>query len=100
MAWNNSVHAEGTVKRDAEAVEVRKGLRALNFTLVVEVDGDKPLYVDCDAYSDAVDSLDGYVSAGEFLSIDGRLTHRTYTGSDGRVRTGMRVLVERVGEAL
>ncbi len=99
MAWNNMVHIVGKVKRDAKAVDVRKGMRALNFTLVVEVDGDKPLYVDCDAYGEVVEALEGYVECDEELEVYGRLTHRTYTGSDGRVRTGMRVLVERVEEA-
>jgi single-stranded DNA-binding protein len=99
MAWNNKVHIVGKVKRDAKAVDVRKGMRALNFTLVVEVDGDKPLYVDCDAYGEVVEELEGYVECGEELEVDGRLTHRTYTGTDGRVRTGMRVRVERGEEA-
>jgi single-stranded DNA-binding protein len=99
MAWNNMVHIVGKVKRDARAVDVRKGLKALNFTLVVEVDGDKPLYVDCDAYGETVEELEGYVECDEELEVYGRLTHRTYTGNDGRVRTGMRVFVERVEEA-
>ena len=95
---NNSVHVIGRVKRDARAVAVREGLSVLNFALVVEMEGEKPLYVDCAAYGDAAESLDGYVECGEVLSVDGWLSHRTYTGGDGRVRTSMVVMVEEATE--
>lgn len=95
---NNSVHVVGKVKRDAQASEPRDGMRIINFTLVVEMEGEKPLYVDCAAMNDACDSLDGYVERDEILAVDGWLTHRTYTGADGRVRTSMVVMAERVME--
>lgn len=92
---DNKVHVEGTVKRDASAVSPRASLRVMDFCLVVrDVDGAPDVFVDCFATKEAVDMLDGFVSEGERLGVDGHLTFRTYTTDNGRKRSGLVVQVE------
>ena len=76
----NSVHIEGHVKRDADCVRTENGDNFLQFTLVV--DGgmrEPPTYVDCVAFRDVADTVDGYVSTNERLVVDGYLAFRTLT---------------------
>ena len=100
MASGNSVHIEGSVKRDASMVEVRPGIKVMDFCLVVDDPMAEGLsvYVDCYAPTDAVNMLDGFVSEGERLGVDGALTFRTVTDRRGARRTGMNVYVENVYE--
>lgn len=91
----NSVVITGRVKRDASARVIRDGLSVLNFTLMVYEGNERWAYVDCSAYADACDQLEGYVEADEQVTVHGHLSFRTYTDGGGRKRTGIVVMVER-----
>lgn len=96
----NFVHIEGTVKRDAEAVEPRPNIMVTSFCLAVPdpaMDGAM-VYVDCFAATDASNQLEGFVSKGERLAVDGRLTFRTMTDYKGRKKSAMVVYVDNVEE--
>ena len=100
MDWNgklpvNFVRFEGTVKRNAEANEIRKGLSVIDFTLVVpSLDGGQGVYVDCEAYGDAVETIGGYVEEGETIGFVGRMCYRTWTDSRGVKRSGTIAIVD------
>lgn len=100
MAGWNSVHVEGTVKRDAEANHLRSGVDVMEFSIAVQdpVVEDMMVYVDCFASTDAVAMLDGFVTKGERLAVDGALTFRTMTSPRGVRKSGMMVYVENVEE--
>lgn len=97
MQDTNYVHLTGTVKADAEARDVRNGLRCIDFTLVVNFH-NRPMYTNCTAYGEAAESLDGYVEEGERLEIEGNLTFRTFTDKFGNRTTRHIVRVERATE--
>lgn len=97
MAGGNYVSVRGRVLRDERERFVRDGLSVIDFTLAVDYpDGDKPVYVDCYGCNDACDALDGFVEAGEVISVEGYLTFRTYTTKSGQRRSGMVVYAESV----
>lgn len=101
MDWNgkmpvNFVRFEGVVKRNAEAKELRKGLSVMDFTLVVpSLDGGQGVYVDCEAYGDAVETIGGYVEEGETIGFVGRMGYRTWTDGRGVKRSGTIAIVDR-----
>ena len=102
MEWSgdlpdNFVHIVGTCKRDAEATYVRSGLQVLNFSLVVpDQFSDRDVYIDCVAFGDAVEALEGFVTGGETLRVIGRLTFRSWTDATGMQRNGKVVYVYEV----
>ena len=92
----NYVRIVGSVKRNAEAESVREGLRALNFTVEAPTDSDRPTYVDCIAYGDVVESIEGFVEAGEPIEVEGFLMFRTYTDGRGRKKSSLYVMAESI----
>ena len=96
----NYVHIEGTVKRDAEAVEPRSGVMVMSFCLAVPdpSNEDMMVFVDCFAATDASRQLDGFVTKDERLAVDGQLTFRTMTDYKGRKKSALVVYVDNVEE--
>lgn len=94
----NYVRLVGTVKRDATREWIRKGLPVMNFTVVVPSDGERGAYVDCVAYGEIVEEFDGYVSEGEAIEVEGYLSFRSYTDSEGCRKTMQFVHVESMSE--
>ena len=97
----NEVRLVGTVKRDSEATELRNGVRVMDFCLVVPdaVYDHASVYVDCFAATDCVNQLDGFVTEGEALEVEGHLTFRTMTDHKGRKKSAMVVYVDNATEA-
>ena len=95
----NYVHIEGFVKRDSEATEPRANVMVMSFCLSVPdpVSGTD-VYVDCYAGTEVSNALEGFVSKGERLAVDGQLSYRTITDYKGRQRSGLNVYVENVEE--
>lgn len=81
---NNYVRLVGTVKRDAEAQDMGNGVKALYFALEVESITGRLEIFDCKMtdQSPAYEQLEGFVSAGEPLTVIGHLEKRTYTNSE------------------
>lgn len=99
METKNYVNVSGSVKASATAARIRAGLSAINFTLVVDGgEGERPTYVDCMAYGDDIvnGQLEGFVDEGEWLEVEGHLSFRTFTDSNGSRRSGIIVYVENV----
>lgn len=96
----NEVHIEGIVKRDSEASSPRPGISVMSFCLAVPDPSNDGMdvYVDCFAATDAVGQLEGFVSKGEMLAVDGQLTFRTMTDYKGRKKSAIVVYVENVEE--
>lgn len=95
----NFVHIEGIIKRDCEAVSPRPNVSVMSFCLKVpDPTNDGDVYVDCFAATDAVEMLDGFVSEGERLAVDGQLTFRTMTDHKGRKKSSIVVYVDNVEE--
>lgn len=98
---DNYVRIVGTVKRSVEAREIRSGLSALDLTLVVDgVGGERPTFVDCVVYDQQIvrEQLEGFVEEGETYMVEGHLTFRSFTQSNGVMRTGLVVYVESMEE--
>ena len=97
---NNSVHIEGIVKRDCEASHPRPNISVMSFCLAVPDPATEgaDVYVDCFAATDAVEQLDGFVTKGESLAVDGRLSFRTMTDYKGRTKSALVVYVDNVEE--
>lgn len=101
MAEFNKVHVEGFVKRDAQALVPRSNVQFIDFCLVVQDPTNRKngVFVDCFASGSVVeDELEGFVSAGESLAVDGFLTFRSYSDVHGKTHTGMVVYVEHAEE--
>lgn len=100
MFEKNRVHVEGVVKRDVEASSPRPGIKVMSFTLSVKDTANEGMYVyvDCFAATEAVEQLDGFVTKGETLAVDGSLTFRTITDYKGRKKSSLMVYVENVEE--
>ena len=101
MARDNYVRIVGTAKYDSEAREIREGLMVLNFTLVVDgVGNERPTFVDCVAYDQHIvrEQMEGFVEAGEEFEVEGHLTFRSFTQSNGVLRSGMVVYVDSMEE--
>lgn len=100
MSKDNMVHIEGVVKRDAEATSPRPNVSVMGFTLTVidQMNGGMPVYVDCFAANNVVEQLEGFVSEGERLAVDGCLTFRTMTDYKGRKKSALVVYAENVEE--
>lgn len=94
----NYVRLVGSVKRDASQEWIRKGLPVLNFCIAVQGDGDKSVYIDCIAYGETVEDFEGFVEAGEILEVEGYISFRTYTTTQGKKRTMQYVHVESMSE--
>lgn len=94
----NYVRLVGKVKRDASSELIRKGLPVLNFCLEVQADGEKSVYVDCIAYGETVEMFEGFVNGGERLVVEGYLSFRSYTGTDGVRKTMQFVHVDSMSE--
>ena len=94
---SNYVHIVGRCMRSADANKIREGLSALNFSLAVpDFGNDRDVFVDCIAYGEAVEDLEGFVSEGETLHIEGHLSFRSFTDTRGFRRTGRVVIVDKV----
>ena len=92
---DNFVHLHGKVKRDVEAREVREGLQVIDFCLVVSSgDAGKNVYVDCEAYGTVVDYMEGFVRGGEKITVEGRITYRSWTDCWGTLRSGRTIIVD------
>lgn len=94
----NHVRVEGAVKRDARATTIRSELEVLEFCLEAPSDGSRLVFVDCKAFGAACDELEGYVSAGERIWVEGHLSYRSYTAQDGTRLSKLFVIVESAGE--
>lgn len=97
---NNHVRLVGRVKADAEETTIRKGLTVIDFTLIVEGEGNqRATYVDCVAYGDvAHEQVDGELNKGELVTLEGHLTFRTVTNRDGSKRSALIVYVDDILE--
>ena len=98
--FRNEVHIEGIVKRDSEAAHPRPNVSVMSFCLAVPdpMSEGADVYVDCFAATEVVEQLDGFVSQGEALAVDGQLSFRTMTDYKGRRRSAMVVCVKNVEE--
>lgn len=99
MELLNRVWLGGHVKRDAEAIETSDGKTVLDFCLVVPAsDGKTEVFVDVTAFGEVSDSVDGYVSCGERMTVTGAIDFRTWTDNNGRWRTSKVVVADSITE--
>lgn len=94
----NDVHIKGRVLRSADAFQNGRTMDTLYFAVSVPTkkDPERKVYVDCLAFPDTYEQFDGFLEAGEVVTIDGTLVYRTWTDSNGTKRSGTEVLVETI----
>ena len=62
-------------------------------------DGE-PLWLGCRAYGDMADNIAASLAKGQRVLVQGRLTQRSYTDSQGQQRTSLDLEVEEIGPSL
>lgn len=96
----NSVHLLGRMAQDPELRSTQTGIHVTSFDLAVPVPSkDKsapPDYIPIVCWSDQADFACKYLTKGRQVVVDGRLTTRKYTDSEGKNRKVVEVVAHRV----
>lgn len=88
---DNYARISGTVLRDVDITRQRGKTRTLFFTVAVPTEGDSYAYVDCLAFPDLYEEFDGFLEAGERITVEGMFDFRTWTDGRGVKRSGTEI---------
>jgi len=102
MANFNKVFLMGNLTRDPQLSYLPSQTAVVEFGLAVNrrwtgKDGTKKedtCFVDCNAFGKPAETINKYLSKGNPLFVEGRLTYDTWTAQDGSKRSKHRVTVE------
>ena len=102
MASYNKVMLMGNLTRDPQLSYTPNQTAVVDFGLAVnrtwkDQDGSQredTCFVDCTAFARRAETINKYLSKGQPVFIEGRLTYSSWTAQDGTKRSRLRVTVE------
>ena len=90
----NKVVLSGRLTREPELKKTGSGNSMVTFCMAVRNSAEKVYFLDCWAYEKLADLIYKNVTKGEKITVMGKVTQRTYTGSDGRTHNVIEIFVE------
>lgn len=90
----NKVVLSGRLTRDPELKRTGSGNSMVTFCMAVRNTAEKTYFLDCWAYDKLADLICINVMKGEKITVMGKVTQRTYEGSDGKNHNVVEVFVE------
>lgn len=102
MANYNKVMLMGNLTRDPQLSYTPNQLAVVDFGLAINrkwkgQDGSQredTCFVDCTAFGRSAENINKYLSKGNGVFVEGRLTFDSWTGQDGTKRSKLKVTVE------
>ncbi len=102
MSNYNKIMLMGNITRDLQLSYLPSQTAVVEFSIAVNRkwkgkdgnDKDETCFVDCRAFGKQADTLNKYLSKGDPVFIEGRLTFDSWTAKDGSKRSKHRVTVE------
>ena len=90
----NKVVLSGRLTREPELKKTGSGNSMVTFCIAVRNSAEKTYFLDCWAYEKLADLIYVNVTKGEKITVLGKVTQRTYTGSDGKNHNVIEIFVE------
>lgn len=82
----------GNITKDPEVATTTSGKTVCNFTLALDENKDTTLFVNCTAWERTAELLQKYVSKGDRLLLNGKLTSNSWE-KDGKTHTRLEMNV-------
>lgn len=79
----NSICLLGRLTKDPELRNSNDGTSICVFTLAVDNAKDETLFINCSSFGEKADLMVKTLRKGSLITVDGRLTQRTYEKSNG-----------------
>lgn len=93
----NSVNLIGRLANDIEVGKTSSNLSVCNFSIAINNGKDKPAYfIPCCAWRQTADFLGQYAKKGNRLGIVGKLAEEKWQDQQGKTRSKIYVLAERI----
>jgi len=92
----NRVNLVGRLSNDIELKTTQSGKYVVSFTVAINKFGDGADFIPCVAWNKSAEFLSNYAKKGNRVSVDGRLSQRTYETKDGQNRSVLEVVVDQV----
>lgn len=92
----NNVCLMGRLTRIPELRQTSGGKSVTSFTLAVDRDGETADFIDCVAWGRTAEFVGQYITKGQLIALDGRLSTRTWTDRNNNKRKAVEVVAERV----
>lgn len=93
----NNVTLIGNLATDVELRAVGEGKRVATFLLAVDRPGDRGAdFVRISTWDRQAEVCDQYLAKGKFVAVDGRLRSSSWEDAEGKRRTAVEVVANRV----
>lgn len=93
----NVITIAGTLGRDAELKYLNNGDAICNFSIADSMGKDKgTIWWNCTLFGKRAESLSGYLSKGQSVTVSGTITEREWADKEGMKRKSMDVRVNEV----
>jgi single-strand DNA-binding protein len=93
----NNVTLIGNLATDVELRDVGEGKRVATFLLAVDRPGDRGAdFVRVSTWDRQAEVCDQYLAKGKFVAVDGRLRSSSWEDAEGKRRTAVEVVANRV----
>ena len=95
----NTVVLMGRLTKDPEIAQTQSGISVCRFSVAVDSgygDGKNTDFINCVAWRGTADFLSKYFGKGQMIAIVGRISTRTWEGTDGKKNYATEVIANEV----